>query len=542
MSFDNFSTDFNYSHDRNSFTIIMGENGSGKSCISSESIYFLIFGRGLRSNKNEDLINIYSDEAEISGDFIVIDENYRMEFRITRKISRNSTSSVKITIIHDDGKESNIFTAIRNLQHITKNNIINSKLQEIFNTSHKDFMKTHLHSPYSSNIVPHEQSIINDNILFNIFKDIEDINIIYIKCKKILDQLNLKISKYKEQLDYLNNLINNHDNNLDEDSLNKLIMEINENKNKTIKLLNKLREDFNIVNKNLITIDSNIISLKNKISELENRLRILSSEVCPTCGRKIPQQEIEKIIKPLNTEIEKNSKSLNKLLEDRKTNLNNLEIINRNINKINDKILLLDKEKNSILNKLENLKYIKNYDKIKKEINENIQNLSLEIQVIDELYNIFNKKSKYVSKNIFNNIKKLTELLVYIYKNISNSDDRINIEFVDNKISIFLNDIPYSLLSTSQKKKLELVYILTIIAYSISKIKRRNLNIVILDEFFDSFDPDTVFKIIYNLVNMKSKNTNTQIIITSNYFNSENIEGFLNMPGINLKTINLNKQ
>lgn len=539
MIFNDYYIEFNIPQTKNTFTIISGDNGSGKSCISSESIYFLIFGRGLRSNKNEDLINIHSMEAEVFGEFIINIGDKNFIFGIERKINRSSQSSVRVKVISDVDTDFNIVNEIKNLTSITKNNVINNKIQQIFNITTKDFVKIHLHSPYSITPIPHDQNIIGDNILFNIFKEIEEINFIYVRCKKVLDSINLNLSRYRDQLEYLDNLMMIKDNsNINEDEIMLTIDKINEAENALKETLVKLKTDLELENKNLIFIDSNIASINSKNAELNKKShRVKNLSICPTCNRNITKSEIENILLSINHEIDKHLENLRDLEKIKKKHLDTINIINNNINKVNDKLLKIYKDKSSLLNKLDSLKYIKNYDSIKNELVSKIKELSSEYQIVEELNTIFNKKSPWVFRSVYNNIKSLSNMFKSIYSAIINPEDIITFDLTDNKISIYLNDIPYTLLSTSQKKRMELVYILTIIAYSIIKIKNKNgLGLIILDEFFDSFDPNMIFKILYNLINIKSKNSN-QFIITSNYFNSENIEAFYNIE--NVKIINI---
>ena len=261
---------------------------------------------------------------------------------------------------------------------------------------------------------------------------------------------------------------------------------------------------------------NNIVSIYKEYNKKYNNLK---SGICPTCGAKIPPQELSLITDKLSDlgSKGKDARDAVKAAQDAKAALNqdyikklNAEqerlngykqqktVINNNILVTKNELRIKSKQGSRLVleHRLETVK-----QKVS-ELNTQLAELEQKYEDIDKLYNLFYSELRVkflrnVIPVINSNIDNYLQLLGMPFNSNMNSDFTLNLFNSGNEF------VSYNNLSTGQKKTVDVILILSLI----NTFSQSEFNILFLDELFSNMDResrDNLLSLIYNLFNSSS--------------------------------------
>lgn len=442
-------------------TLITAKNGSGKTSIS-DALFYVLFGKNIRSKKLNDLINInIGKKLKVELEFNIDEDKYK----IIRGIKPN------IFEIYENDKLIDMNGSIKEYQKQLENilqfdelvftqllylgaNVTNSKnFMELNSKEKEDVFQILMDTSYFNELnvkgKEYKKHLKNniDKIIFqldNNKKDLEYLINVLEEDKKhneiVQNQKDELINKYKEDIHVLKDDLNHYNLNLEE-LKNKLKIEkdkystLEESFNKELeKLKNSIKDKISILKNEINKKDILIKDIQNKLQDKKINIKNYQKAekekiICDNCGNEIKQhfdfdyQEEIKIAKQLAKEYEDLQNEKNKL--------------NDKISEIKNEAL---KEKSKIQNKfnINNLK--NNIDNLEKEIernkkhiiktNENIKNKESDIEHLD------NMKLRNIDENPIklkkDNISKLEKDLIKTKEKINLIDEFLEIISDDN--------------------------------------------------------------------------------------------------------------
>lgn len=541
--------------------LLSGGNGAGKSSLQ-QSIDFTLFGivRGKSGKrvKLTSLPNRVNKNLETKINFI---NNSQNDITIQRglephwnKLEINNSDDKKIAKSYD--KEDLIgfdydtyknfismsvsdFANFIDLSHEDKRNIVNKIFNlkdldnylSLCNAKIKQFNEEK--DKYYTIIKTNIQNIKSLNLNITSIQNSET----YDKEQEIL-QLETEKESKREPYILLKNKLDSYQSIIDK--LDKVILDLNNNKN---------------------TTSNEIIDIRVELKSLNEKITIYKSGICPMCNSDLNNHEHLDVL----SDITNISNNLTRQYTKLEKNINNLTL------EINEKI----NEKNNILN--EKLKISSDYNNIKydlknitkkiselKEYNNSNENISIielsknikdlknkntenknKIDKLDEEIKIYNElklvfSTNGIRKNIISNITKplnihLKDMLIDLKSpyNIKIDDD-----FNVNIYERFLLNVDPESLSVGESKKVNIAIALS---YLKLILKYRKLNIIFLDEVFSSMEPEHVelaLKVLKDLT--KEFNLNIIILDPNVYFRDSSSFGYNYFDRIIKITKNLN--
>lgn len=423
--------------------------------------------------------------------------------------------------------------------------------------SNSDFMVLDLKNKLSSrkNVLEDKKRKLEDENLTLTTKS----NVLSQENEKLLEELNsleseVELKKNLSAVELELNKIEDNivDNENQKNALNDSIKVKVENRN-------KLQEEFTNALSNIEEISTkdfmdNLVLVKAEIRSLESKIKELDSitDICPTCGQKLPNVEkidtsdlknevsakliIKKEIEDKIEEIEqKNNKakidcsnkynsSIKNLSEEIKILESKLLNINNIIDSINSDKLKFSNEQLTIINKIEKLdenkqyiknKTAKNEDTIKSILEEKLYN-NKELTNIEERLSINSKMLTLIKRDfrgyLLNNIISFIEDRAKIYSVEVFGTDKLSFELANNNINISYDNRDYSLLSGGEKQKLDII-IQFAIRDMLCTFLDFSSNILVLDEITDSLDSIGVNK-IFNLISSNLNDVEVVYIIS----------------------------
>lgn len=262
--------------------------------------------------------------------------------------------------------------------------------------------------------------------------------------------------------------------------------------------------------------DKRIREIQNKMTEAatlgkqaKNHYNTFKTGVCPTCGQKIDQANIDNYKNIMNeyANIYRENETIKNQLDQEKMQSkesfaklmiecdNEMDILRKQISKIDAELKSYNDSVQLIQENFEEL--VKEYEAKAQKIKNELDKCDIEIAEWNEMIELFTKTLRY---NL------IESLIPHINKSIQYFINKLNQPFTvkydqEFKAHIFVDswdrEINYNNLSTGQKKTLDLAIIFGVLQNIISTI---DMNIIFLDELFSNMDADTR-NIMLNLLN-----------------------------------------
>jgi len=510
--------------DKNPTTLIVGENGSGKSTIL-DALTFSLFGKAFRNINKSQIINSINDRNCLIETEFSIGKRY---YLVRRGIKPNRFE------IEVDGALINQDSKVKDYQeHLEKN---------ILKLNYKSF--TQIVVLGSSSFVPFMQLKSNDRRI--IIEDLLDI--------QIFSTMNLllkgKVSNLKEE-QYQNELnLSKAENALElqEDFIskmkksNKQLIASNQKKikdsheqiekyssliakcDKEIATLQELVNDFDKIQKKHQKLEQYQDEIEKNVKKLEKEIEFYNENTdCPTCKQTIDDEhrnceihskeekkiELNDAINKIGTDIKESISVISEMMTTQE-NIGNIQstitqhnvsisAINQYIEKINEEIKQLNENDEDVSNASTKLKKIKSEQKDFLSLKEQQSNLQSIYDTASVLLKDGGIKTLIVKKYlpIMNKLinKYLASMDFYVSFNL---DENFN-ETIKSR---FRDEFTYASFSEGEKMRIDLALLFTWRA--IAKLKNSmSTNLLILDEVFDSsLDEDGTsdfLKIIHSL-------------------------------------------
>jgi len=529
LSTGNIFTEINL--DENNTTLIVGENGAGKSTIL-DALSYVLFGKAFRKINKPQLINtINQKNLVVEVEFSISSNNYK----IVRGMKPNIFEVYQNNMLLNQSAEMKDYQEILEKQIIKVNHKSFCQVVVLGSATFQPFMqlisgqrREIIEDLLDLQIFTTMNSLLKDKVLIN-NEDVSQIN----SEKKILEE---RISLTKEHLLEIQN--NNE----------QIIKEKNERIVETDLQINKLNESYLEIDdqiKNLkegLDNESEISKKINQLSKLRHQIEakraVLENDVkffekhenCPTCTQSISSEFREETVLKKTNEIETIDTGLEQLIDQyNQANVRLNEIMEIH-SKINSQQLEIFKIKNSIESMIKYRDIISNEIKninVKKEINEDnkIEEYQNRLEIIKNKYNdlveernvlsaagILLKDGGIKARIIKQYVPVINKL---INKYLSAMDFFVQFEldeeFNETIKSRFRDEFSYASFSEGEKMRINLAILFTWRA--VAKLRNSvSTNLLIMDEVFDSSLDTNGTEEFLKILNNLTSDTNTFII------------------------------
>ncbi len=521
--------------DRGSNTLVIGENGAGKSTML-DALCFSLFGKPFRKiNKPQLLNSVNQKNALVEVEFSIGKNRYK----IVRGIRPNILEIYKNNILKDQT------ASIRDYQEYLENSILKlnyNSFTQIVILGSSSFI------PFMQLPVGARREIIEDlldikiftamNILLKEQLQTNIINLQNIKNSIDLEEEKLNVhesyiekikSKNKERIDKIKKEINKS-----ELSITDLNIEIESN-DVLIKGLQKTINEEDVRNKisEILTLES---KLENKVKQYKKDLKFYEEhDECPTCQQNIPDDVANSIINSKTEKIQEVSSALNELeikIQEQNEKLNfvitvndkitkHLEIIsdsNNQISSLNKYIAQLNEnlttESQGQQNLAEENKKIKTIHKLIEEYEKEKEKGLHRQQLLDVASTLL--KDKGIKTQIVRQYIPVMNKLINKY--LAAMEFFVSFEldesFEETIRSRHRDDFSYGSFSEGEKMRIDLSLLLTWRA--IAKMKNStNTNLLILDEVFDASLDSSGCEEFLKLLNDLGNEKNTNVFVIS---------------------------
>src|SRR6056300_243633 len=485
--------------DKNHTTLIIGENGAGKSTVL-DALCFALFNKPFRDIKKDQLINTIN----IGGTEVEVEFNIgKNEYLIKRGIKPN------IFEIYQNDHLINQDATTMDYQKYLEQNILKINYRSFTQVV---ILGSSSFVPFMQLKTAHRKEVVEDILDIKVFstmnllakqkqkeletelKDLEK-EVEHLKEKITIQEKHIAeaekqqqstIDEYKDKVEKNNNTITEYNGKIEE-----IQNEIDTQKN-TI-------SDEDSVKKNLKKLENFELTIENKVSKKKKDIKFYTKKL----------SELETALEQLNKEVTGKQRRLEEITtEYEKIKLKEIQIAKYNqsiteLNNFNTKINLdIDKIVNSSKNVSEAKGTLKTY-------NENLQEKdSKKISTLEEMDYINAAKQMLLDSGIKTKIIKmyLPVMNQLINKYLQSMDFFVNFkldeEFNETIKSRFRDDFSYASFSEGEKMRIDLALLFTWRA--IAKMKNSvSTNLLILDEIFDSSldvnGTDDFLKIIHTL-------------------------------------------
>lgn len=516
----------------NKTTLIVGENGAGKSTIL-DALSFGLFNKPFRKINKPQLLNtITKKDLVVEIEFQINQNNYK----VVRGIKPN------IFELYRDGKLLNQDAAARDYQDVLE--------KQILKINHKSFCQVVVLG--SASFVPFMQlpaqsrrEIIEDLLDLQIFtsmnlilKDRAQINAGAIKdCesdKKVLKS-NLTILR-----NHLQDMQTNNENLIAEKQSKiaatiELIDQANAEVDEILDACDKLKlqlSDQHTISSKLQKMEQLKVQLKSKINNAEKTINFFHDhDSCPTCKQGIDHEFKSETIKTKTSQITEVESGLIKLDAERLKILDKLE----EYSKINSQIHDLNLQQSQLNTKISgwndnirewkrDINSINEKSKTSQNIND-IEKLQTKLKEIEVLFNELHEEKAVLqtAASILKDggikakiIKQYIPIInKFINKYLTAMDFFVNFElneqFNETIKSRFRDDFSYASFSEGEKMRINLAILFTWRA--VSKLRNSvNTNLLIMDEVFDSSLDSNGTEEFLKILQSLTADTNTFII------------------------------
>jgi len=493
--------------DGNSNTLVVGENGSGKSTML-DALCFALFGKPFRAINKPQLVN------SINGKDCVVEiefETNNKKYKIVRGIKPN------LFEIYCDGNLLNQDAASRDYQeHLEK---------FIIKMNYKSF--TQIVILGSASFTPFMQLSAADRRA--IIEDLLDIEIFSTMNALVKERLSTNkdmIATNKHDIDLVEqkyNLLKKHIDDIKHDNEEK-VLEYENSILVTRGEIQNLHAEITNVSTQIesyekLVVDKNEIESKlKKITKLESQIETNLSKFkkdihffqhnddCPTCRQKIAlgfkQTEIannevkvtESVdgLKKINEKITSEQEKLNEIVDaEKKINALKIQLAQKNtsVENLEKNITYLENQKNKVVGAKTSLKNDENdlevVEKEMQSLRDNLKELIDEKTYYDAAYNLL--KDTGIKTKIVKQYLPVINKLVNKYLSTLNFFVNFNLDesFKETIKSRHRDEFTYSNFSEGEKQRIDMALMLTWRA--VAKLKNSsNTNLLILDETFDS--------------------------------------------------------
>ena len=492
--------------DRQSSTLIIGENGSGKSTIL-DALCFGLYGKPFRGINKPQLINsVNQREMEVEVEFTVAGK----EVKVCRGVKPNKFEIfVNNKLVTQDA-------ALKDYQQFLE--------QQILKLNYRSFTQVVILG--SSTFVPFMQLSARDRR--EVVEDILDIRIftlmnaiLKIKSKSLQEdiqqnenQIQLTKEKISLQKKYIQNVLENKETIIEEKqekiNYNKTLIENKlENKETLSRKVYELREALENkkdATKKLNKLRKTHAALENKWRE-ENRILSFfdDNEVCPTCTQTIEESTKQSKMKEKQQKIAEIGDALDELKtleETEEQKINSFEEIEKQVSDLSIEIATIESSVKILADFI-----VKNTKEIEKVLTGKVNNvdkdellkLETELELLEKNKSKLHEDKLYldVSKNLLQDsgiktkiIKKYLPIMNKLINAYLSQMDffvsfNLDSSFNETILSRHRDDFKYASFSEGEKMRIDLALLFTWRA--IAKIKNStNTNLLILDEIFDS--------------------------------------------------------
>lgn len=514
-----------------STTLIVGENGAGKSTIL-DALSFSLFGKPFRKINKPQLLNtITNKNLLVEVEFDIGNNSYK----IVRGIKPN------IFEVYQDGVLLNQSAVMKDYQSILE--------KQILKVNHKSFSQVVVlgsatFQPFMQLTAYQRREIIEDLLDLQIFTTMnsilkdkisennETINSIATE-KKIIENNIEMLKDHMKEIQNNNEKIIEEKRNLIEETnekINSLLIECDELKNKITDLYSKTEQNDTVAKKL-----NKLNSLKHKI---EANLSMINKEVnffhdydnCPTCKQEIDQQFKTETITDKSKQMEKIKEGLVKLSEEYDNTNKKLNDIMKINSEINDKRIELNGLKtkvSSLIDYKESL--VKEVDNINSKNENNDSNklpdlLSKLSTCEKDYYECISRKNTLHAASVLlkdGGIKsKIIKQYIPIMNKLINKylasmefmcQFELDEQFNETIKSRYRDVFSYSSFSEGEKMRINLAILFA--WRSIAKMRNSiNTNILIMDEVFDSSLDSNGTEEFMKIIKDLTSDTNTFII------------------------------
>ena len=492
--------------DRNSTTLIIGENGAGKSTIL-DALCFGLFGKPFRNINKPQLLNSVNGSAAL----------VEVEFRIgTKKVKVVRGIKPNVFEIYVNGKLYNQDANSRDYQKYLE--------QQILKLNYRSFTQVVILG--SSTFIPFMQ--LKSKHRREVVEEILDIQIFSLMNMLLKQQLNT-ISDDMREVEYHYSLSGEKI-----DLQEKYIADVEQNREKIIKektflvdgneeeifkkrsRISNLEDDTSSMHdkiSNSAKIEEKFSKLKDIQSQLKEKHRAHSklinffenNEDCPTCQQHIDESFKDDMIEKENSKSEKLNSGMGELLEELKqtqAKVNIINEVNQNIQtnrveiaKENSSLVQLEKFNATLQSEISELQSCKvnrgDYEKLN-ELKETLSGFDMQKSKLreDKIYAEASKnmlQDTGIKTKIIKQYLPIMNRLINTY--LTSMEFYVNFtldeNFEETIKSRYRDEFTYDSFSEGEKMRIDLALLFTWRA--VAKMKNStNTNLLILDEIFDS--------------------------------------------------------